>query len=388
MMEKQLKFALNTFFWWSIVTMYIWAARDFGSLPAYFALLLRLILQVISFALIFKNDIKVKRGFTYKLVLVWMIYTTVITLINPHAPRELSENLWWPCMFILFYHIAAYPRLVHDLINNKLKKMFIASFIMFVFTYTAFSFGEMHATNYVFFISMLFPFLFFLKDKDRYLYFIIGLILSILAFKRSGMLVAASAGLAICWYDFFKAKGKRRGEKKIIAIFFILAVIGVYVIIDNYTGGHMSERFSSIEEDGGSGRDIIFEYVIAMFGKQNFTERFFGIGFNGVMHHQWFQLGPDVYISAHNDFLEVICDFGYVGSLLYLLFIINIIKNTKQIRKLSGNMYKANITSLVIFFITSMVSHLFLYPTYFAFIIMLWSITSHYVVNKNIHRIV
>lgn len=382
-MENKLNFALKIFFWWAIITMYIWAARDFGSIPAYISLALRLILQIISFTLIFSKDKNVKKGFAYKLVVIWMIYTTIITYINPHATRELSENLWWPCIFILFYHMAAYPALINKFIKRQLSKLFVASFILFAFTYTAFSYKEMHATNYVFFISMMFPFLFFVKEKNRYIFYLIGLMLSVLAFKRSGVLVAITAGAAITWYDFIKAKGRNSGTKKIMSVFFIVAVVGLLIAVDSYTGGHMSGRFSSIEEDGGSGRDIIFEYVILRFHNMDSLDQIFGLGFNGVMNHEWYELRQGLFISAHNDFLEVICDFGYIGSIMYLMFIINVLKNTYKIRRSSMSLYKANVTSILIFIIASMVSHLFLYPTYYAFIVMLWAITSYYSVNKN-----
>ena len=382
MMEKKLNFALNTFLYWAIITMYIWAARDFGSIPSYVSLALRLVLQVISFTLILGKDVNVKKGFMYKLVVFWMIYTTVITCLNPHPPRELSENLWWPSIFILFYHIAAYPRLIHKFFNRTLIKLFIGAFLFFPFTYMAFGYSEMHATNYVFFISLLFPLLFFVKEKKRYIYYVIGLLISVLAFKRSGMLIAATAGAVITWYDFIKAKGRNSGTKKMMSVIFVLAMVCVFIAVDNYTGGHMSERFSSIEEDGGSGRDIIFEYVILRFQKLNLIDQIFGLGFNGVMNHEWFELRQGVFISAHNDFLEVLCDFGYIGSVMYLIFIINIIMNIRKIFKYSLNLYKANVMSILIFLITSMVSHLFIYPTYYAFLMILWAVTSYYLVNK------
>ena len=386
-MEKRLNFALNTFFWWAIITMYVWAARDFGSIPAYIALFLRLTLQVISFTLIFNKDKNIKRGFTYWLVILWMIYSTAITLMNPHATRELSENLWWPCIFILFYHIAAYPRLIQRFIDKQLGKMFIGAFIFFPLTYTAFSYGEMHATNYVFFISLLFPFLFFIKEKKRHIFYAIGLIISVLAFKRSGMLVAATAGAIIVWYDFIKAKGRNSGSKRLLSLFFVFAMVGVFIAVDNYTGGHMSGRFSSIEEDGGSGRDIIFEFIIYKFSNLNLSEQIFGLGFNGVMNHEWYELRQGLFISAHNDFLEVLCDFGYIGSAMYLLFIANVIINTKKILKYSKQLYKANVMSILIFILISMVSHLFIYPTYYAYLMILWGITNHYIINKKIQRI-
>lgn len=381
-MENKLNFALKTFFWWAVITMYIYAAYDFGGIPAYASLALRLILQVVSFTLILSKDANVKRGFMYKLVIIWMIYTTLVTFINPHATRELSENLWWPCVFILFYHIAAYPRLIEKFFKKSLTKLYICAFILFPLSYTVAGFAELGATNYIFFISLLFPLLFFVKEKKRYIYYAVGLILTILAFKRSGMLIAASAGAVITWYDFIKAKGRNNGTKKIMSVFFIMAMVGVFIAINNYTGGHMSERFSNIEEDGGSGRDIIFEYVILKFQNQDSFDQIFGLGFNGVMNHEWYELRHGVFISAHSDFLEVICDFGYAGSLLYLIFIINVLINTYKIRRKSLNLYKTNVASIITFIIASMVSHLFLYPTYYAYLMIPWAITSYSLVNK------
>lgn len=381
-MENKLNFALKIFFWWAVITMYIYAAYDFGGIPAYASLALRLILQVVSFTLILNKDANVKRGFMYKLVIIWMIYTTLITIINPHATRELSENLWWPSVFILFYHIAAYPRLIDKFLRKSLTKLYICAFILFPLSYTVASFAELGATNYVFFISLLFPLLFFVKEKKRYIYYAVGLILSILAFKRSGMLIAASAGAVITWYDFIKAKGRNSGTKKIMSVFFVIAMIGVFITINNYTGGHMSERFSNIEEDGGSGRDIIFEHVLLKFRNLDSIDQIFGLGFNGVMNHEWYPLRRGVFISAHSDLLEVICDFGYVGSLLYLIFIINVIMNTRKIFKVSRNLYKADVMGILTFLIASMVSHLFLYPTYYAFMMIPWAVTSYCLVNK------
>lgn len=381
-MENKLIFSLKIFFLWAIVTMYIYAAYDFNSIPAYTSLALRIVLQIISFTLILSKDENVKRGFMYKLVVFWMIYTSIITYMNPHAPRELSENLWWPCIFILFYHIAAYPNLILKFFLKYLPKLFIGAFILFPLSYTVESFRELGATNYVFFISLLFPLLFFVKEKNRYIYYTIGLILSVLAFKRSGILIVASAGAVITWYDFIKTKGRNTSIKKIMSVFFLIVMIAIFIVTNKYTGGHMMERFSSIEEDGGSGRDIIFKYIILRFENSDMFNQLFGFGFNGVVNHEWYEIRNGVFISAHNDFLEILCDFGYVGATMYLIFIINLIMNTRWIFKYSISLYKANVMSILILLIASMVSHLFIYPTYYAFLMILWGITSYFIVNK------
>ena len=381
-MERILKFILNIFFCWAIVSMYVWAARDFLSIPSYTVLFLRLAVQVSAFYLLVYHERNIKIDVSYRLVVVWMFYSTAITVANPHRPRELSENLWWPCIFILFYHVAAYPKVARIFLYKQLPRLIIASIAIFPCTYLAFSYGDKHASNYIFFIVLLMPSLFFIKEPSRLRYYLVGLICSVFAFKRSGVLIAAAVGAAIVYFDYLMSKGKNAGIKKVFS-FVLAAGMGlVFFVIDAFTGGYMSKRFGSIEEDGGSGRDLIYEYVITRFAGLPTEKQVFGIGFNGVVNGEWIEHRRGAFVSAHNDFLEILCDFGYVGVFLYLCIIMRLIYNIKVLKNSSAPLYRCNMTCLCVFVLASMLSHLFLYPTYFVFLIIPWAMTCYYVANK------
>lgn len=382
-MEKTLKFALNVFSFWAVISMYVWAARDFLSVPSYIALFLRLIVQCIAIYLLILPKGKIRIDATYGLVVLWMLYSSVITIINPHLPRELAENLWWPCVFILFYHVAAYSELAMAFLRQQLPRLILASILIFPCTYLAFSYGDKQASNYIFFVVLLLPSLFFIKERLRLRYYLLGVMCSVLAFKRSGVLMAAVVGLAIVYFDYLKSTGKRAGLKRICSFVLVVAMGLVFFVVDAITGGHMASRFASMEEDGGSGRDIIYEYVIAQFGNLPIEKQVFGIGFNGVINHEWIEHRRGAFVSAHNDFLEILCDFGYVGTILYFGIIMRLIFNVRVLRKKSVILYRCNVTYLSVFLIASMISHLFLYPTYFAFLMIPWAITSFYVANRD-----
>jgi hypothetical protein len=87
--------------------------------------------------------------------------------------------------------------------------------------------------------------------------------------------------------------------------------------------------------------------------------------------------------TAHNDYLEVLYDYGIIGLLLYIYFTLLIVKRLIKLSKTGGRYFHAYFSAFLIFLVMSMVSHLIIYPTYFAFISVLWGITEAQVVKTN-----
>ena len=78
-------------------------------------------------------------------------------------------------------------------------------------------------------------------------------------------------------------------------------------------------------------------------------------------------------MSAHNDFLEVMYDFGLVGLLFYVLIHLSLIKWTIRLFRNGSPFAFPVLISYVCFFVMSMVSHLILYPTYFGLLTAFWA---------------
>lgn len=92
--------------------------------------------------------------------------------------------------------------------------------------------------------------------------------------------------------------------------------IGIIYLINNTfeVSTDVVERFKSIKDDGGSGRDSI--YMLLWNNIQNFDskELIFGRGYSSV-----YDL---IGLQAHNDFLQIIHSIGIIGLVIYILIYI------------------------------------------------------------------
>ena len=78
-------------------------------------------------------------------------------------------------------------------------------------------------------------------------------------------------------------------------------------------------------------------------------------------------------LSAHNDFLEVLYDFGAIGFIFYVLIHLSLIKWTLRLFRARSELAFPVLISYVCFIVMSMVSHLILYPTYFGLLTAFWA---------------
>jgi O-antigen ligase len=90
-----------------------------------------------------------------------------------------------------------------------------------------------------------------------------------------------------------------------IIVFFSLALYAVS--LSNF----FIERFANMDSDGGSGRDVIFQTLLAVWWNETeFMNFVFGNGFAGTIKF--------VDTFAHNDLLEVMVNYGLLGLIVYL----------------------------------------------------------------------
>ena len=78
-----------------------------------------------------------------------------------------------------------------------------------------------------------------------------------------------------------------------------------------------------------------------------------------------------------NDFLEMLVDYGVIGLLLYILIIISFISEMMYSRRRGLlSMFQLSLISLSSFIIMSLISHLFLYPTFIAYLMIAFGIAA------------
>ena len=142
--------------------------------------------------------------------------------------------------------------------------------------------------------------------------------------------------------------------------------VGKY--IDNMFNLNIFNRLLRLSEDGGSGRDDIYENVWNAFKNSNLAEKMFGHGMNtaGMVGGAG---------KAHNDFLQIIYDYGVFAIVSIAVFYVSIVVSAfKMIRKKSP--YAASFAfSVVIGLFLAMFSYFIVYFTYVTCIMAFWGYT-------------
>ena len=205
---------------------------------------------------------------------------------------------------------------------------------------------DQHASDAFFYIIAYFPFV-LLMDKNKTLkIMMIGLFafLVIISFKRSIIV-----GFFICLIVYFLNTDYKKLLTKWYMRLLLIATIVFGFYIFNYFSETLVGRFSDLESDQGSGRTIIYSNILSGFSSSDTFHMFFGHGFKSVRLITWTNE------LAHNDLLELLYDFGIIGFVIYLLYLITLLKNTLRHRKESLNkfLYSSCLSSLVLFFIIS-----------------------------------
>lgn len=351
----------------------------------YMVRILRILLISIAILLLFSKGIKES---TSKSIVIWAIYAIFITLFTQQQDllNDTTTILWWPAIYIIFYTISNS--------NEKYIDIFITRIFPIIFIINTFFYLEIRAvnsivetlsgtvgfrsSNEVFYIATLMPLAFLQKKKWlKYLYLTIGLIMVLYSFKRSALLYSVAMYAIALYYDFFKGKTISFATKVMCIVALVVSVFFIYNYIDEQTDGHITKRIESSAEDGGSGRDEAYSLVIDKYASLDFPSQFLGVGFNGVIRGYKIAVSSNQdfhYISAHNDFLEMLADFGVVGLIIYLIIVYQFYLCIRKGKKLSDNYFQAGIAAFTVLILMSIVSHLFLYPTYYAYTIMVFAI--------------
>lgn len=163
------------------------------------------------------------------------------------------------------------------------------------------------------FVSLI-PYVFLIKRSKIISFAAILLVIYfvILGSKRGAMIVGAVGLLFYIYYQLFAVERKKRLRAFVLG-FIGLSVIGYYGYGVFESNEFFMERMESIKEGNSSGRDIIYMNIFnGWYESENFFNVLFGYGFAGST-----KLSGSGHL-AHNDWLEVLSNFGLVGFFVYL----------------------------------------------------------------------
>lgn len=305
---------------------------------------------------------RIRTSFALPLTLLLLFCVATETIVPSSdgllINRITSQTLW----IIVFFGFCAYFMGKSKIqIEKFVRFSFWFVFVLFIINYVnGLIMGIEWSYIEAYYMLTLLP-LIILFIKKKNIYFIMTFVCLILAAKRTGLITYCVAIL----YYYYSLQPKISNKIKVLFAFLISAGI-VYIAASAVFPNQVERvfnRFSEIEEDGGSGRDLIFERVCIAIFEGDTTELMIGHGYNTVVK-------SDVNngYSAHNDFLEVLYDFGFIGFILYMTLyyrLWSISKSTylSRIHKIACKQ------TFIIMFLLSLTSHLILFTTSIVFLI-------------------
>ena len=201
-------------------------------------------------------------------------------------------------------------------VSDKRFSLFVVPIIASLYMFNSM---EIKSPDSIFIILLLFPLIFFCRIQWLELAMFVFVGISCLqSAKRSVIIVY---GLMLLFYFVYLRMRSKKNKFRMIT-FFILALsfaIGArYMAKDNNdVAEHVIDRFTD-DETGGSGREGIYEQVWSRYQSSSLDEILFGHGYDAVKE----QVSG---ISAHNDFLEILYDYGLISALIYCFLLLKII---------------------------------------------------------------
>jgi O-antigen ligase len=309
----------------------------------------------------------------YAAFLIWTVFPTLMS-------KQYSMAM---SLFIITTPLLVLLSTYNTARHMGSHKWFIAAFclmllILSVQYFRVFNFfnlldADAHLVSSYYTLYML-PLVFLCKKKTvRIVASLVVTVVIISSMKRSGVVALMAAIVVFIFVNQFVAK-KLKASTIIGSFIALVLFVVLFLVMANMGEESVLERFENIGDDNGSGRLAVWEVTIKLISRLDFGSLLMGNGYNTVVTHSPFNL------SAHNDFLEVIYDYGLIGLFLFVAAMLTTFFYALKMVVDKWPMAPSMAMLLTIFLIQSMISHIIIY--YWASIYML---TCSYLIGAYVH---
>lgn len=167
------------------------------------------------------------------------------------------------------------------------------------------------------------------KKVNLIFYIAVGAVV-IFSGKRTGLIAFA---LFILTVALFEALHRNKLNDFLKTVFVVtIAIIAFYYLYNRLAATYdlrLLQRMTTLLEDGGSGRDDIYRQIWEGMKNSKPINWIFGHGYGSsdqvILKHA----------TAHDDFLEILYDYGLIPTILFILFYVRLFIETRL-------MFKAN----------------------------------------------
>ncbi len=172
---------------------------------------------------------------------------------------------------------------------------------------------------------MLLPMLFLMKSNfQKWISLLVCIFFLISGAKRGNIIAAIIPLILFVHYSF---RNSRRSILKTIMVLLVIAGASYLTYHWAVTDDFLMYRIEQTAEGNSSGRDVIYAGAWhTWFNSNNFFHYLFGYGFDGTVHQSL-----TLYHYAHNDWLEILVDYGLLGIPFYLMIFLSFIKPIRKV---------------------------------------------------------
>ncbi len=352
---------INTLLLFNMLKIYDFSlANDKIRLICYAILAISFPLSILCYFL--KSQWRVKTKGLNVSIFIYMIIVAVRLILD----EEFHWDNWLNCFLVPGVIIECFL-LFKD---NKFSKIIryeeiIAYIFAALFLYNKFFLhqGGAGRLNSIFYVLLLLPAILCIDNEQRknILLFLFAFC-TVISLKRTALIIFVT-----CFFIYLFIEKKTSFKKIIFIIFSIVVFISLVNFIQNNLNIDMMSKLMNIVEDGGSGRSDIYITLIREFFNRPFSDIFCGGGIYAVI--------DIVGGTAHNDFLEIIYDFGILGFFAYIAIYVNLINTYLNMKAYHYKYRNQFLTSLTCFFFMSIFSHVIMIPTYILHFSIFWGVT-------------
>lgn len=230
-------------------------------------------------------------------------------------------------VMLVFYVVGKHLSLTHDYKLLQFTFYILAVIIFVAMRNWRLLSNDKGAVADVYYVLGLLPLmLVFTRQKFQIIPIMVTLFVILLTGKRAGLLA-----IIMMLFVFYGIQIKSSGN--VIKALRIILLVGIAVLIlgmlwisvnDAYNL-QVFERLQKLETDGGSGRSDRWSLAITSYLNGNIFQLLFGHGQGSAEE----LIGGHV----HNDFLEVLYNYGLVACLLYVGFYVSLFRTWRRMCK-------------------------------------------------------
>lgn len=354
-------------FFWRTALFWSGDSTAGGEGKDYLLYIALVMVELLSLYLIINTKKKRRRdSWIHGLCLGWEIIALACLVINNASIGHYPKVLAWPLFFESAYLIVRWDsRMIKSIRNAYYWVLFLG---VYVFFYSMILKQFSSQSNMIYFLILPVPIILLHCDsKWRFRILLLTSFFALMSMKRS-MILAIFLFWAIYGFKYLFGKGKK-SMAIAMSVVFIGVAYGTVKAVDNISDGRLSSRTVDYEkEDITNGREAIYTITWTMIKLSTKAQLILGHGHNAVRRDSPLE------ISAHNEFLEIIYDYGVIALMIYLGLWVYVIKQFLNHYRNNTVYFIPYALSICIFAVMAMVSQLVLYVSYFLYLVMFWGI--------------